>query len=425
VEEHDRRHRDATQAVEAYRPGVGRRGHGRRCLLVLAVVLLLPLASCGDDGDDGTSVGRDGAGDLSSDVRTVPDPLPEGEPGDLIAVAPHDSTDVPDGATAWDVLYLSTGVDGEPVAVSGIVYAPEGEPPEGGRPIISWAHGATGVADKCAPSRGEYTRAGYSIIDLGVYLSAGYVVAATDFEGLGTPGPHRLLVGSSEAFGVLDIARAAAQVPEGGAGTSVVVIGPSQGGHAALFAAEEAERYAPDLDVVGSVAAAPVGEMSTLVTGAGAIPEFFGFLVAVGFAWADTYDLDLTTVLTPAALDRIDVVEQECIYEVNDAYADRDPSAWKAAEPMDVPQWAERIQENQPGQVASDVPLLVLQGDVDDVIPPATTDALVDRLCGVGTGVEYLEYPGVDHFTLLQTAASDLHRWVNARFDGGDFTPTC
>ncbi len=205
----------------------------------------------------------------------------------------------------------------------------------------------------------------------------------------------------------------------------MVVIGPSQGGHAALFAAEEAAGYAPDLDVVGSVAAAPVGEMDTLVTGAGAIPEFFGFLVAVGYAWADTYDLDLTTVLTPAALDRIDVVEEECIYEVNDAYADRPPSEWKAAEPLEVPAWAERIEENQPGQVGTDVPLLVLQGDIDDVIPPGTTDTLVDRLCGVGTGVDYREYPGVDHFTLLQTAATDLHEWVDARVADEAADTTC
>ena len=40
-------------------------------------------------------------------------------------------------------------------------------------------------------------------------VDAGYVVAATDYEGLGTPGVHPYLVGESEGRSVLDAARAA------------------------------------------------------------------------------------------------------------------------------------------------------------------------------------------------------------------------
>ena len=43
-------------------------------------------------------------------------------------------------------------------------------------------------------------------------LDAGYVVAATDYEGLGTPGLHPFLVGESEGRSVLDAARAAHRV---------------------------------------------------------------------------------------------------------------------------------------------------------------------------------------------------------------------
>ena len=38
----------------------------------------------------------------------------------------------------------------------------------------------------------------------------GVVVAATDYEGLGTPGPHPYIVGASEGHSVLDAAVAAA-----------------------------------------------------------------------------------------------------------------------------------------------------------------------------------------------------------------------
>ncbi len=51
------------------------------------------------------------------------------------------------------VLYRSTGVTGKAVAVSGTVSIPKGTAPRGGWPVISYAHGTTGIADQCAPSR--------------------------------------------------------------------------------------------------------------------------------------------------------------------------------------------------------------------------------------------------------------------------------
>ena len=47
---------------------------------------------------------------------------------------------------------------------------------------------------------------------LGAYLKAGYAVAETDYEGLGTPGVHPYLIGSSEGRSVLDIVRAAREI---------------------------------------------------------------------------------------------------------------------------------------------------------------------------------------------------------------------
>ena len=56
------------------------------------------------------------------------------------------------GTRAWFVVYGSTGLDGQPVAVSGMIVAPEQAPAEGGYPIVAWAHGTSGIADTCAPS---------------------------------------------------------------------------------------------------------------------------------------------------------------------------------------------------------------------------------------------------------------------------------
>ena len=37
--------------------------------------------------------------------------------------------------------------------MSGTLTVPKGKAPKGGWPVIAWAHGTTGIADSCAPSR--------------------------------------------------------------------------------------------------------------------------------------------------------------------------------------------------------------------------------------------------------------------------------
>jgi acetyl esterase/lipase len=160
----------------------------------------------------------------------------------------------PQGMRAWFVVYGSTGLDGKPVPVSGLVLSPKKTPPAAGWPVIAWAHGTTGIEDTCAPSRSGIT----SIRDeVRALVAEGNVVTATDYEGLGTSGVHPYLVGDSEARSVLDSIRAARVLPDAHAGAEAVVIGYSQGGHAALWAAQLASTYAPELDIRGAVANSP------------------------------------------------------------------------------------------------------------------------------------------------------------------------
>ena len=146
----------------------------------------------------------------------------------------------PEGARAYRIFYWSTGLGGRPVEVSGVVIAPPGSPPPGGRPVVAWAHPNTGVVSRCAPSLARVFFA--SVQGLRAMLERGYVVAATDYPGLGTPEAHPYLVGTSEAHAVLDSVRAARAIPEAAAGTQFAVWGHSQGGQAALFTGLEAAR---------------------------------------------------------------------------------------------------------------------------------------------------------------------------------------
>ena len=400
---------------------------------MLAVTLAVAVLSAGcTGGDDQERVGGPnqpepepgpevGQGELSTDVRVVPDPVPEGAPGDLIALAARRGPDVPPGAQAWDLLYRSQGIDGGAVAVSGRVYAPGGPAPAGGRPVVSWAHGTVGVADGCAPSR-----TGDDVPALRQLIDAGYVVAATDYEGLGTPGTHPYLVGESEGRSVLDAARAASRIDAAGAGNRVVVAGHSQGGHAVLFAGGMVEDYAAELDLLGVVASAPAAELTTLLRSAVPISLAFGLVASAIYAYDQTYDeLVLEDVLTPAAIERIGVVEEECLQGVTDAFSDQRTSAWLVDNPLDVQPWAARVAENEPASMEIPVPVLVVQGANDFVVLASSTDTAIGRLCDAGNTIDYRRYPGAVHSDILVEAGAEILAWVEERIAGGDAGSTC
>src|SRR5918999_2916930 len=133
-----------------------------------------------------------------------------------------------------------------------------------------------GPPRRCAPSMpgnpardlaSYYTYSSPYFIDVGVpaltrFLRAGYVVTATDYQGLGGPGVHQYVVGATEARNVLDSVKAAKQIPAAGASDNVVAVGWSQGGGAAIFTGQAASApYARPLRVRGIAALAPAADI--------------------------------------------------------------------------------------------------------------------------------------------------------------------
>jgi acetyl esterase/lipase len=128
---------------------------------------------------------------------------------------------------------------------------------------VAWAHPTSGIVPHCAPSLAIFLF--QQIQGLRSMVERGYVVAATDYPGLGTPGPHPYLVGVSEARAVIDSVRAAGTLPGAGGGTRFVVWGHSQGGQAAIFTGLIAKTYASELALLGVAAAAPATDLATLM----------------------------------------------------------------------------------------------------------------------------------------------------------------
>jgi alpha-beta hydrolase superfamily lysophospholipase len=399
-------------------------GDRRRAAGLAAAVGLLLLAGC-------TGGRTDGAGASSSVPPTtaperppeefygVPDPLPPGPPGALIRVLPIAGPSVIPESRAWAVLYHSRDFDGRDVAVSGLVVAPPGAAPPGGRPVVVWGHGSTGLADRCAPSR-------VGVVDafggpLGSLLQQGYVVAATDYQGLGTPGLARSVIGLSAGHAVLDGARAVGRL-EVGAGGRVVLHGHSEGGHAVLWAAELARSYAPELRVLGVAASAPGAELAATMKAADSRPASVtsGAMLLV-VAWSDAYRLPLD-VLTPAGRKAVGRVRTRCLQELA-----REPAtlAVRPGDLLKVPPWPALLARNTPGQASTAAPVLIAQGADDEVATPATSRALVQRLCRLGDTVELRTYQGVGHFDVIEVASTDMVGWTGERLAGRPARSTC
>src|SRR6516164_10868339 len=67
-----------------------------------------------------------------------PNEIP-GRPGSIIRIWPLEGGGAGlEGGTGFRVLYRSTGLNGEPIAVSGAIFIPPGAAPAGGRDVIAW-----------------------------------------------------------------------------------------------------------------------------------------------------------------------------------------------------------------------------------------------------------------------------------------------
>ncbi len=356
------------------------------------------------------------AGPAGDAFYVPPSPLPSNTPGTAIWQQPLPGID---GASVAKILYVSQADDGTPLAESAVLVVPNGPAPVGGRPIVSWAHGTTGSADSCAPSKSGNASFIPAVAQL---VSAGYVVVATDYQGLGTPGPHPYLDGQSEGRAVLDAAKAAQQLS--GSSNRVVAWGHSQGGQAVVWAGEIAKAYAPRLDVLGVVAAAPAAHISP-IGAAGGTKAIAGFWVPamVGLAAAHS-ELNLADVMTPEAMAELPLLETGCLGEYFSAFGGL-AKAPEKTNPMDVPAWNAVLTKNDAGQQPSAAPLFVAQGDQDTTVPQALNDIYTKAACSIGDVVDYKVYPGLTHTTVMVSGVPDMLAWIADRLAGTPPPDTC
>ena len=354
-----------------------------------------------------------------------PEPLPAAAPGTLIRAQPFDGYTLPPGARAVRILYHSRALNGADVAASGVVLIPAGTPPKDGWPVIAWAHGTSGVARTCAPSLMKDVE--YGEEGLMPMVAAGFAVIATDYAGLGTPGPHQYDDKIPQANDVVYAVPAAhAAVRE--LGPKWVAIGHSQGGVAVWGVAElEVSRndpgYAGGISVAGDMSfeAFEAHDARTFDT----VTDLYWPFTAFGIK-ASYPSFDVRRMLTPPVLARFaDVTSRGCWYYAYAAMAEigAQPAVrrgWNRA-----PELRRYNEDSRSANKPIRGPLLVLAGDDDQSVAIRNIEAGVSDACQRGLAVEFVHRRGLDHDPLMEKTTPEQLAWARARLAGVPWHGTC
>lgn len=353
----------------------------------------------------------------------------------VVKVEAYTSTNLGSVAAESSILtYKMLGQSGQEVQATSLVFTPNTPPPVGGWPIVVWAHGTTGVADVCAPSKAALADSTKDLISK--LLAAGYVVVAPDYEGLGTPGIHPFLNVKSEAFSITDAVVAARNyLSQRNLLTSKkwVTVGHSQGGHAALGAAQYASRA--QLDYKGTVAVAPASNLGSILVDGEAQVANAPIDIKIGtYAQLDTYtalvtagirntqpSFDYGQVFTSQISSIAAQAENLCsgplygaFYEGMSNYA-KDHNGtldgFTRTQPnfMAVPLVKTFLdKDSQPLQVKVTTPIIIYQGLADSTVPKLATDLLISNATTVGTKINTYVTGNWDHGTAMSSNVDNI-----------------
>ncbi|MGN2484220.1 alpha/beta hydrolase [Acinetobacter calcoaceticus] len=382
------------------------------------------LVACGGGSSDDDSPIVDPSGTPANNIQNP-----------VVKVDAYTSTNLGSVAAESSILtYKMLGQSGQEVQATSLVFTPNTPPPAGGWPIVVWAHGTTGVADICAPSKAALADSTKDLISK--LLAAGYVVVAPDYEGLGTPGIHPFLNVKSEAFSITDAVVATRNyLSQRNLLTSKkwLTVGHSQGGHAALSAAQYASRA--QLDYKGTVAVAPASNLGfILVAGEQSVVNATLDKKIPMYAQLDTYtalvtagmrntqpNFDYSQVFTSQISGIAAQAETLCSGPLGqafgagmtkyatdhngtlDGYTRTQPNFMAVAL---VKTFLDK--DSQPLQVKVTTPIIIYQGVADSTVPKLATDLLISNATVVGTKINSYVTGNWDHATVMSTNVDNI-----------------
>jgi pimeloyl-ACP methyl ester carboxylesterase len=369
---------------------------------------------------------------------------------------------VPDSITrigqGFLLAYRMPAIRGGQTIATAMLFIPRGSVPRSGFPVVAFCHGTVGWASQWAPSlavenanrprMGAHWEYALTIVDL---LSAGYVVVAPDYEGLGDPAlgvpptGHPYYCSQSEGRSV-GFAVVATKRALGDKVTDTwAAIGHSQGGKVVIAAAEtvsEINREAPELDFRGGVPIAPstnslakmnqrwksIQDASAMYDPEGAL-FYLGALNAYSILYVRAlntagYAIDPDHMFGDRALhayqQRSNIDHYSLILEMTDDAgryifgevvsgdvfnrAEGYPGVRISA--MNAPAFRDAMEENEIGRVTVPGKFLLVQGTADLWTPEPWCRELFNTMLANGTNVHYSTQTGADHYGVLQSPAA-------------------
>ncbi|MFE9611208.1 lipase family protein [Streptomyces sp. NPDC006012] len=329
------------------------------------------------------------------------------------------------------IMYRTTDRTGRPVAVTGTVITPRTSR-HSPLPVVAFAPGTQGLADKCAPSRQLAAGTESEGLFIKKLLDQDYAVVVTDYQGLGTPGVHTYLDREAQGRAVLDSVRAArrltaAKLPDSG---PVALYGYSQGGAAAASAAELAHTYAPELKVRGAVVGAPPADLDTV---AGSL-DGSAYSALLGYALSGlgaAYGIDVDPYLNSRGRQVIhDLRDNRCTAQAVGAHpflrtrtltVDGRPLTDRLRHaPWDRVMAEQRLGDRRPG-----MPVLLSHSVLDDVIPHRVGEKLAADWCRLGATVKFARNHIPTHVAASVVTSAEGVPWLADRFSGKRAPSTC
>ncbi|MEO4208806.1 alpha/beta hydrolase [Acinetobacter pittii] len=382
------------------------------------------LVACGGGSSDDGSAPTNPSGTPTNNIQNP-----------VVKVEAYTSTNLGTVAAESSILtYKMLGQSGQEVQATSLVFTPNTPPPVGGWPIVVWAHGTTGVADACAPSKAALTESTKDLISK--LLAAGYVVVAPDYEGLGTPGIHPFLNVKSEAFSITDAVVATRNyLSQRNLLTSKkwLTVGHSQGGHAALGAAQYASRA--QLDYKGTVALAPASNLGfILVAGEQSVANATLDKKISMYAQLDTYTALVTAgirntqpafnysqIFTSQVSSIAAQAETICSGPLGQAFGagmtkyatDHNGTldGYTRTQPNFMAVQLVKTfldKDSQPLQVKVTTPIIIYQGVADTTVPKVATDILISNATVVGTKINSYVTGNWDHGTVMSSNVDNI-----------------
>jgi len=350
--------------------------------------------------------------------------------------------------TVDQLLYRSTDALDRPTVNVTSVLHPTGWFPQHDRAVVmATAYDSLDVHDE--PSVAIANDIGFANDNVGGLLAKGLTVIVPDTEGQDA----EMTAGRVYGRNTLDAIRAtmnASSITGLDHGARMALSGYSGGAWAAMWAAQLAPSYAPDVNakLVGvTVGGLPVNaaHISEYLSGSLA---FAAELPTAIIGLARAYDVDFRPYLSPLGVELYDKYQHsslgEAMFDLTFTHLGLKMSDLlkpQYADPNTIADYVRIVNDNNLGTTgAATIPVQIVQGATgwtlgtadhptlgngDGATLTGDVRTLARQFCAAGTRVDYTQLDGNDHLSAYGTWANRSASWIDARLAGSVAPSTC